>query len=143
MGGDNAIFISGIDRVYNFSVEWLTMRSQLTSSQQRVYSFLVGFIRENGFPPTIREIQKNFNYNSSNSVVVQLANLGKKGYVTKASSKDGMKARTLRIVDDIIGIHTIEASQLKNAIGNMAKKKYTMKLNEAVELLGELKIKIV
>lgn len=119
------------------------MRSQLTESQQRIYSFLVGFIREQGYSPTIREIQKNFNYNSSNSVVAQLTKLEKKGYITKASSKDGMKARTLRLVDDIMGVHTIEASQLKTAISNIAKKKYNIKLNEAVELLSELKIKIV
>lgn len=119
------------------------MRSPLTEKQEEIYSFIVGFMRENGFSPTIREIQRHFNYNSSNSVVSQLTKIEKKGYITKSSSKDGMRARTMRLVDDIIGVHTIKTSQLKESLENLKKKGYKIKINEAVELLSELKIKII
>ncbi len=119
------------------------MREPLTESQQRIYIFLVSFIREHGYSPTIREIQKQFSYNSSNSVVSQLTKLEKKGYVTKSSTRDGARARTLRLVDDIIGVHTVDSAQLKKALKNLVKKKYYISLNETVELLSELNIRIV
>lgn len=119
------------------------MRAPLTEVQQNIYSFLVKFVRENGYPPTIREIQSQFNYNSSNSVVSQLNKIEAKGYITKASSRSGMKARTIRLVDDLIGVHTVESSQLAKAIKKIGEKGYKIQLNEAVELLNALNIRLV
>lgn len=120
------------------------MRLALTEVQQSIYSYIVAFIREHGYPPTIREIKGHFNYNSSNSVVIHLNNLEEKGYILKSSNKDGQKARTIRLTDDLIGIHTIEVTQLKNALSNLSKKKgFDININQAVELLSELKVKIV
>lgn len=119
------------------------MRVQLTDVQKNIYSFLVKFINDNGYPPTIREIQEHFNYNSSNSVVSQLNKIKDKGYITRASSKSGMKARTIRLVDNIIGVHTIESSQLSKAIKEVNEKGYNINLNEAIELLSALDIKLV
>lgn len=119
------------------------MRAPLTEVQQKIYSYLVKYIREHGFPPTIREIQSYFNYNSSNSVVTQLNKIETKGYITKSSSKDGMRARTMRLVDDIVGIHTVESAQLGKALKKIAENGYKIKLNEAVELLSALNIRLV
>lgn len=119
------------------------MRAPLTEVQQHIYSFLVKFIRENGYPPTIREIQDHFKYNSSNSVVSQLSKMETKGYITKASNKSGMKARTIRLVDDIIGMCTVESTQLSKAIKKVKEKGYKIQLNEAIELLSALNIKLV
>jgi len=119
------------------------MRAPLTETQQAIYSFLVKYIRENKYPPTIREIKVNFKYKSSNSVVSQLKKLEKKGYVTKSSSKDNMQARTLKLVDDVVGNHTIESSQLHRALKSLTERGYSMKTNEAVELLTALEINIV
>lgn len=119
------------------------MRAPLTETQQSIYSFLVSYIRENHYPPTIREIKDHFNYNSSNSVVSQLKKLEDKGYIIKSSSKDGMRARTIRLVDDIVGVHTIEAGQLNKAIKDLEERGYLIKTNEAVELLTALEIGIV
>lgn len=119
------------------------MRAPLTEGQQKIYSFLVGYIRENRFPPTIREIQRYFEYRSPNSVVAQLKQLEKKGYITKSSSKDGMRARTMKLVDDVVGNYTIEASQLREAIKDLSNRGYSIKVNEAVELLNVLGVGIV
>lgn len=119
------------------------MRSALTKHQQKIYNFLVEFIRENKFSPTIREIQSHFGYNSANSVVSQLKKLESKGYITKSSNKGMMKARTIRLVDDVIGDHTITTKQLREAVVNVTKRGYDVKIEEAIELLGALNIKIV
>ena len=87
-----------------------------------------------------QEIQEHFGYKSSNSVVSQLTKLKNKGYVTTASSKEGMKARTLRLVDDVIGVHTVISDELNTALDNLEKRGYKIEINEAVEFLSELKI---
>jgi SOS-response transcriptional repressor LexA len=120
------------------------MRSPLTERQQEIYNFIVAFVREYGFAPTSNEVRKHFNYNSNNSVVIHVKNIVEKGYLTKLNSLQGSKVRTLRITDDIIGVHTINGSKLKEALKNLeTKKKCHVKLNDAVELLSELNIKIV
>jgi len=118
-------------------------RSPLTDGQQAIFKFVVAFIRENGFGPTIREIQGEFNYRSSNSVVIHLNNLRSKGYITKSSTKDKMKTRTIRLVDDIIGNYTIDTGFLNKAIKNLKERGYEIEANLAVEFLKELKVNIV
>ena len=119
------------------------MRAPLTETQQHIYNFLVSFMRENKYSPTIREIQTHFGYSSSNSVVSQLNKMEKKGYITKSSSKDGMKARTIRLVDDLIGVHTVESKQLNKALKNLKERGYSLKLNIAVEFLSALEINVI
>jgi len=119
------------------------MREPLTEHQQKVYSFIVGFVRKNGFPPTIREIQLAFNYKSSNSVVSQIGKIERKGYITRASSKTAMRARTMRIVDDIIGNFSIETRQLSKTLKDLKERGYKIELNEAIELLSALKVIVV
>jgi len=120
------------------------MRKALTEKQQTIYAFIVSFIREHNYPPTIREIQKHFNYNSVNSVIIHLNNIEEKGYIIKSNNKDGQKARTLRLTDDLVGIHTIEIAQLKKALSNLSKNKgFNIDSHQAIELLSELKVKIV
>jgi len=121
----------------------MTNRASLTDSQEAVYNFIVSFIREHGFSPTIREIQSNFNYQSSNSVVIHLNNLRSKGYITKSSTKEKMKTRTIRLVDDIIGNYTIDTVFLNKALKNLKERGYSIEANVAVEFLKELKVNIV
>ena len=66
------------------------MRTPLTEMQQKVYHYLVDYIRKNRYPPTIREIMGYFGFLSSNSVVTHLNNLRKKGYITSGSNRHGM-----------------------------------------------------
>jgi SOS-response transcriptional repressor LexA len=111
--------------------------------QQSVYNFVVASIREHGFSPTIREIQAEFDFRSSNSVVIHLNNLRAKGYITKSSSKEKMRTRTIRLVDDIIGNYTIDTGFLNKALKNLKERGYKIEANVAVELLKELKVNIV
>lgn len=119
------------------------MRAILTENEQRIYGYIVKYIRENRFPPTIREIQSNFGYKSTNSVVAPLKKLERKGYITKSSSDAGMKARTIRLVDDILGNYTIETENLNKALKDLSVRGYSIKTNEAVELLSVLGIGII
>ncbi len=119
-----------------------TSRAPLTEVQQNIYNFVRQFIRDNGFSPTIREIMEHFKYRSSNSVVVQLNKMKAKGYITNSSKKGKMKVRTLRLVDDVIGIYSVESKKVKQALKEMKEKGYDIKINEAVELLSALNITI-
>ena len=118
------------------------MREPLTDVQQKIYSFIVDYMREYGFAPTIREIQMNFDYKSSNTVVTQLAKLVKKGYIVKSSTKSTMKARAMRLVDDIILNYTVGPDQLSQALQKLKERGYAVQLNEAVELLTALNISV-
>jgi repressor LexA len=84
----------------------------LTERQRRVLSFIEGYIRQNGFPPTIREIGRHLDIKSTNGVSDHLNALQKKGFLTRA----GGKSRTLQVVkdpdqragahdDDVVGVN--------------------------------------
>ena len=118
-------------------------KAPLTEMQQSVYNFIVAYIRENGFSPTIREIQAEFGFKSSNSAVMHIDNLRIKGYITKSSSKDKMRTRTIRLVDDIIGNYTIDTGFLNKSLKSLKERGYDIEANVAVELLKELKVNIV
>ena len=66
----------------------------LTEQQQTVLTFVTGFVEENGFPPTLREIGDAIGHVNVNAVRGHLAALEKKGYITKAPDK----ARSIQIV---------------------------------------------
>jgi len=118
------------------------MRAELTEGQKKIYGFISEFIKDHNFPPTIREIQDNFGFKSGNSVVTQIKKLKEKGYVANKSAKSKMSARTLRLVDDIVGYHMIESAQLSKVIAEMKQKGYAIPVDVAVELLHRLNIRI-
>jgi repressor LexA len=55
----------------------------LTSKQQRIYDFILSTIQERGFPPTIRDICKQFDIKSPNGVMCHLRALQKKGKIKR------------------------------------------------------------
>jgi repressor LexA len=61
--------------------------SDMTSRQQRILDFIEKTVRERGYPPTVREIGEAVGLTSSSSVHAQLANLERKGLLTKDPSK--------------------------------------------------------
>jgi repressor LexA len=61
--------------------------SDMTSRQQRILDFIERTVRERGYPPTVREIGEAVGLTSSSSVHAQLANLERKGLLTKDPSK--------------------------------------------------------
>ncbi len=59
----------------------------LTARQKEIYEFLVEHCRENGYPPTIREIGFRFKIRSTKGVVDHLTALERKGYIRRALGK--------------------------------------------------------
>ena len=61
--------------------------SDITPRQQRILDVIAKTVRERGYPPTVREIGEAVGLNSSSSVHAQLANLERKGMLTKDATK--------------------------------------------------------
>ncbi|HEY1377593.1 MAG TPA: transcriptional repressor LexA [Gemmataceae bacterium] len=67
--------------------------ASLTPKQQRIYDFICQRIDDLGYPPTIRDIGKEFEIKSPNGVMCHLKALEKKGYIIR----DGNSARAIRL----------------------------------------------
>ncbi len=67
--------------------------ASLTPKQQRIYDFIRNRIDDRGYPPTIRDIGKQFDIKSPNGVMCHLKALEKKGYIIR----DGNSARAIRL----------------------------------------------
>jgi repressor LexA len=61
--------------------------SDITPRQQRILDVIAKTVRERGYPPTVREIGEAVGLTSSSSVHAQLANLERKGMLTKDATK--------------------------------------------------------
>ena len=57
------------------------MKKELTDRQNEILRFIKEFVRENGFPPTLREIGKSFEIASTFGVKRHLDALEKKGFI--------------------------------------------------------------
>lgn len=62
------------------------MTRGLTDKQERILTFIVEYVNENGYPPSIREIGNSFNISSLRGVTVHLDALERKGYIKRAST---------------------------------------------------------
>ncbi|MBI9073129.1 MAG: transcriptional repressor LexA [Melioribacteraceae bacterium] len=62
------------------------MKTELTERQNTILEFIGEFVEANGFPPTYREIGKNFNITSTNGVKRHIDALVKKGFITIESN---------------------------------------------------------
>ncbi len=77
------------------------MSSENTSDiQKRIYDFIVKYMRDEGMPPTNREIGSAMNIASTGHVDYHLSMLEKKGYITRESKK----SRGIKLVEDPFGI---------------------------------------
>jgi repressor LexA len=71
------------------------MSKELTDRQKEILDFISEYIEFNGFPPTYREIAKNFNLASTFGVKRHLDALSKKGYINVESNS----SRALSLTD--------------------------------------------
>lgn len=62
------------------------MAKGLTARQEAVLQFVVRYIQEIGYPPSIREIGENFGIRSLRGVTVHLDALQRKGYIERANT---------------------------------------------------------
>jgi repressor LexA len=75
------------------------MAKGLTERQQEVFNFIVHYIEEKGYPPTIREMQVGLGIGSLRGVTIHLDALHKKGFIERLSSKNGPRtSRGIRIL---------------------------------------------
>lgn len=72
-------------------------RKPLTERQQSIFLFIQRYSRQHGFPPTIQEICREFDFSSTNAATQYLQALEKKGYV-KRTVKGA--SRGIQILDD-------------------------------------------
>jgi repressor LexA len=71
------------------------MDKTLTSTQKRVLSFLKNFLREKGYPPTLREIALQFGLKGPKAPQKTLLILEKKGFI----KRDPRVSRAIEILD--------------------------------------------
>jgi repressor LexA len=60
---------------------------KLTSTQHRVYQFIIDWKENRGFPPTVREIAEGLGFKSLNNVRQHLRLIEKKGFLRISSGK--------------------------------------------------------
>src|SRR5215207_7295201 len=70
------------------------MSEPLTPLERRVYHYLIDFLAENTYQPSIREIAKKFRIKSTKTVSDLLASLSQKGFI----QRDQSRSRGVRIV---------------------------------------------
>ena len=58
-------------------------RYDLTEKQDRIYDYICDYLKEHGFPPTVREIAKMAGLASSSSAHSYLKQLEEKGYIRR------------------------------------------------------------
>ena len=74
------------------------MKRELTDRQREIFEFIARGIRENGYPPTIREMMNAFNIASTNGVRTTLAALEKKGYIRRKP----MLSRGIELTEPVV-----------------------------------------
>lgn len=70
------------------------MRKKLTIRQQKILDFIVGYIKEMGYPPTVRDIARDFKMSSKGAYDHMVA-IEKKGYIRR----DPSKPRAIELLD--------------------------------------------
>jgi repressor LexA len=67
------------------------MAKGLTKRQQLILQYILDYVEKEGFPPSIREIGKDFEIGSLRGVTVHLDALEKKGYISRANTPRSIK----------------------------------------------------
>ncbi len=92
---------------------------QLTKRQLAILEFIENQVRENGFPPSVREIGAEVGLNSPSSVHSQLATLQRHGYL----KRDPAKTRAIRVRwDSTSGAADVERRPVRHVplVGDVA-----------------------
>src|SRR6266516_5899350 len=71
--------------------------------QRRIYEFIVDYVRDEGMPPTNREIGSAMKIGSTGHVDYHLSMLEKKGYIARESKK----SRGIKLLKRPFGIHFV------------------------------------
>ena len=74
------------------------MKNEITDRQQAILDFIQEFVNSKGFPPSFREIGKQFNISSTFGVKRHIDALVKKGFI----SNESKTSRTIKIINDML-----------------------------------------
>jgi repressor LexA len=72
------------------------MKQSINKIQRKILTFIAEQSRQNGYPPTIREIQSHCGYRSPRAVSFHLDKLHLQGYIERTSTG---RARTIRLTE--------------------------------------------
>lgn len=67
------------------------MAKGLTKRQQLILQYILDYVQKEGFPPSIREIGRDFNIGSLRGVTVHLDALERKGYISRSNTPRSIK----------------------------------------------------
>lgn len=67
------------------------MAKGLTKRQQMILQFILDYVQREGYPPSIREIGKEFSIGSLRGVTVHLDALARKGYISRSNTPRSIK----------------------------------------------------
>ena len=85
----------------------------LTARQQEIWNFLVEYVDQHGYPPTVREIGERVGLASPSTVHAHLANLERAGLL----KRDPTKPRAL----ELIGREREESAQVIDIAADVAR----------------------
>lgn len=78
----------------------------MTQRQQQIYDFIVAYIEENLYPPSVREIGDGVGLYSTSSVYEHLKTLEVKGYIeVKNNSPRAIKVKGYKFVKEEVAAH--------------------------------------
>jgi repressor LexA len=67
------------------------MAKGLTKKQQLILQYILDYVQKEGYPPSIREIGRDFEIGSLRGVTVHLDALERKGYITRSNTPRSIK----------------------------------------------------
>ncbi len=67
------------------------MATGLTSRQKQILQYIVDYVQREGYPPSIREIGKDFDIGSLRGVTVHLDALERKGFISRSNTPRSIK----------------------------------------------------
>src|SRR3954462_10030241 len=67
------------------------MAKGLTKRQEMILHFILDYVQKEGYPPSIREIGKEFKIGSLRRVTVHLDALERKGYISRSNTPRSIK----------------------------------------------------
>ncbi|KPJ85637.1 hypothetical protein AMJ57_02390 [Parcubacteria bacterium SG8_24] len=85
---------------------------KLTKRQTRILDYIVAFVRDNGFPPSYREIGERFGISSTATVHEHIKNLERKG----ALRHDATARRSIDVAPDLLRLERAVSLPLKGLI---------------------------
>lgn len=89
------------------------MREALSAIEEQVYLYLLDYLAEHTFQPSVREIARQFRIASTKSVTDLLASLEKKGYVERAPGR----SRGVKLLGFAGGAGTVPVPVMRPASG--------------------------